>query len=98
VIVHATDINNFPDWTTVLKPGDHPGITKQSAIVGKSARFDTQAALMGDVEYGRATKDVSCSNELLDRIRAGVLKCEEADEDVYDYCLDHFPIGPTNEL
>jgi hypothetical protein len=96
VIVHATDQRNFPDWTTVLRPGEHPRIIKNSVVVNKAARFDTKSDIESDVEYGRATQVEDCAPGLLIRIRDGVIESGEADEDVEEYCLDHFAPAPVD--
>lgn len=96
VMVHVTDWDHpLLDTSAVLRPGDHPRIKKVSVAVYKSAGFFSVPTICADVNARRAHKVEPGSDELVRKLQDGLIGSEESSEEVYDYCLDRFPVHPT---
>jgi hypothetical protein len=61
------------DGTVKLAPGDHPFIRKPTVVFYADTRVMHVRSIADEVANGRADFHADCSEELLERVRAGVL-------------------------
>jgi mRNA-degrading endonuclease toxin of MazEF toxin-antitoxin module len=72
VIVSVTTQKRNSDPTVILRPGDHPFVTRDSVIQYVDARFADARGLDELIEKRLAKVRDRCLPELLERIQAGI--------------------------
>jgi len=88
-IVNVTDFHNHEDKTTVLKPGDHPFITKESIVLYQDARIVPAASLLNAMKNGRGcVPRESCSVEMMHKLRTGIFASDHTPNGVIEFCSD----------
>jgi hypothetical protein len=91
VCVNITDRKNHPDDTVILKPGDHPFITKESVVYYVDAQFlnvvviDRVLSTNAPVSFVFGKKE-SCSSSLLEKIQKGLITSRHTRQGIKDYC------------
>jgi len=93
VIVSVTTQKPHSDATVVLRPGDHPFITRDSVIQYLDARFADARGLDDIIEKGLAKRRDSCSPELLERIQDGVGHSRFLPKKFVAYCNERLKRG-----
>ena len=95
VIVNVTTLRPHSDRTTILKRGDHPYIEHDSVVfyadarIVDSANVENLVRLKGDL----AIQCDACSDELLQRVRGGLLDSENTPNKVLAYCKAQWNLG-----
>jgi hypothetical protein len=82
VVVSATDLNRCFDKTCILRPGDHPMITKDSAIYYDLADFMLIDTIKKMAEHKTLKPREPAADELMVRIRRGALDSGHTPNDV----------------
>ena len=82
--------DHIADTTVILEIGDHPFIEKQSVVLyAKAANLDIraiEAVLNNPVSRLRWKQFDCCTDELLERIRRGLLASKHVKRSIKDYC------------
>jgi len=74
VMVNITTQRLHSDTTVVLDRGDHPFVRHPSVVNYADARMVAADALRNAVDSGSFRSHARCSEELLEKIRAGLLR------------------------
>ena len=90
VIVNLTTRRQGSDTTVVLKPGDHRFIRQETVVNFSDARFDPVGPLEKISELVGYEFDDDCSDELLQRIREGLLHSPFTPKNILAYCKSRF--------
>lgn len=85
-IVSLTTKRPGSDLTTVLKPGDHPFIKHETVVSYADARIVQAGALLSFLALQRDARNDDCPDELLARIRQGLLDSPFTPNKIKDYC------------
>jgi hypothetical protein len=84
--VNITDADHCPDSTCKLNVGDHPCITKPSAIYYKKAREFDAAKIDQELSSGKNAKKLApCSQQLLNKIIRGARDADDLTARFRDY-------------
>lgn len=84
--VNVTDEANCPNSPCKVHVGDHPSITKPSAIFYKKAREFSAAAIDNELQSGINIRQLDdCSQELLGRIIHGAHHADDLTARLLDY-------------
>jgi len=83
--VNITSYELFKDLTVILTAGEHPFIVKRSVVQYTDARIFTVENM--DLLIGRGFAELreECSDALLEKARAGLMKSDHAPQDAQDY-------------
>ena len=91
--VNVTDIAHYPDSPCVLQIGDHPAITKRSAIAYRRAKARPARRIDECIAEGTLRRLSNCSPDLLARIIEGA---RQADDLTPRLQRIYLPPGPTS--
>ena len=92
VCVNVTSKRDDSDETLVLKPGDHPFITKESVVHYEDARvmdltLVNQLLARGSDRFVCEQREC-CTYAILDRVRAGLLQSKRTPTGIKRHCKD----------
>ncbi|HET7233998.1 MAG TPA: hypothetical protein VFJ16_28560 [Longimicrobium sp.] len=73
VIVSLSSEKAGKDATVKLGPGDHPFIRKPTVVFYPDTRLMPVQSIINEVQNAQATFHADCSEDLLDRVRQGLL-------------------------
>ncbi len=88
VMVSFTTFRRDKDQTCVLRPGDHPFVTRDTLVCYADARIATNAQLESLVSKGLMKRNKPVSAELLQRIRQGAWKTDEISLEAREVLVD----------
>jgi hypothetical protein len=78
LVVNVTDVKHAPDSPCILQPGDHPNITKPSAVRYKDAQAFSAMNIDQQIVDGSYIRQLpDCSPQVLQRIIAGAKKADD---------------------
>jgi hypothetical protein len=91
-VVIAMVVTSRPhtDKTVTLNPGDHQFIVRESNVAYGEAYFRTSDQLTSAIQAGRCELQPDMSDELLTRVREGLLESPFTIHAVADYCRERF--------
>ena len=87
--VNLTTRRHNSDPTTVIRPGEHPFITRETVAAYFDARWMSAVALDAAVNQRAGKKLDPCSPELLRRIQDGLLASKFTPKDVQRWWQQH---------
>ena len=90
VAVMLRTATRFTDTTLVLHPGDHPFVRHESSVHYSTARWFRVSSILAAVRGGRCHLMPDASEDLLGRVRAGLLASPFTVNAVRDYCRQRF--------
>jgi hypothetical protein len=90
VAVMLRTATRFTDPTLILQPGDHPFIRHASSVHYSSATFLSLGRIGVALRTGNAHLREDMSEQLLERVRAGLLQSPFTVHAVRDFCRDYF--------
>lgn len=73
VIVSLSSDRAGKDDTVKLGPGDHPFIRKPTVVFYPDTRLMAVPAIIAEIQNGQASFHADCSEDLLERVRQGLL-------------------------
>jgi hypothetical protein len=73
LVVNLSDARKHPDSTCFIKRGEHPAVTKDSAVFYKAAKPREVALLKKNLQKYATVFAEPCSPAILERIIAGAL-------------------------
>jgi len=82
VVVSATDLGKCLDKTCIIRPGDHPMITKDSAIYYDLADFLSLDQITKMIKSKTLKPQTPATDELMVRIRTGARDSAHTPNDV----------------
>lgn len=86
VAVSLTTKHSWSDPTVEIGPGDHPFVDRPTAVRYSNADFYPPQRFIRAVLSGEATRRPAVSDELLARIRRGLLDSPSTPERVKEFC------------
>lgn len=86
VVVSLTTKQSWSDPTVEIGPGEHPFVERPTAVRYSNAELYPPQRLIRAVLSGTATRRPAVSEELLDRIRRGLLESPNTPERVREFC------------
>lgn len=86
VVVPLTTKQTWTDPTVEIGPEEHPFVEKPTAVRYSNADFYPPQRFIRDVLTGEATRRPNLSDELLERIRRGLLESPQTPERVREFC------------
>lgn len=90
VMVSVTTLRHGHDQTVILQVGDHPFITRPSAVYFGDARlFDTRR-IDQDILVGNVQQLQCCSPSLLSLLQRGVLASPRTPNKILEVCRNAF--------
>jgi len=90
VAVMLRTATRFTDATLVLHPGDHPFVRHESSVHCSTARWFSVSSILAAVSRGRCHLMLDASEDLLRRVRAGLLASPFTVNAVHEYCRARF--------
>jgi hypothetical protein len=90
VAVMLRTATRFTDTTLVLRPGDHPFVRHESSVHYSTARWFSVSSILAAVSRGRCHLLPDASDDLLRKVRAGLLASPFTVNAVRDYCRLRF--------
>ena len=90
VSVMLRSVARFTDSTLILRPGDHPFVRPDSAVHYSTARWLNVSAILRAVRDGRCHLKEDMTDELLRRVRSGLLESPFTVNALRDRCKDLF--------
>lgn len=90
VSVMLRSVARFTDSTLILRPGDHPFVRHDSAVHYSTARWLNVSAILRAVRDGRCHLKEDMTDELLRRVRSGLLESPFTVNALRDRCKDLF--------
>ena len=90
VAVMLRSVTRFTDSTLILKPGEHPFIRHDSAVHYTTALWLNVSAILGAMSDGRCHLKEDMTDELLQRVRNGLLASPFTVHALRDQCEDLF--------
>ena len=95
VLVMLVTERDHTEKTVRLDVGDHPFVRHPSNVNFGSATYAPSAKLDASLRRGVATLDADMSDDLLARVRHGLLASSHAPHDVAEHCRGLFGAGPA---
>lgn len=86
VAVSLTTKQTWSDPTVEISPGEHPFVDRPTAVRYSDADFYPSQLFIRAVLSGEATRRPSVSDELLERMRRGLLESPNAPDPVKEFC------------
>lgn len=93
VAVMVRTATRFTDSTVVLRSGDHPFVKHDSSVHYSTAQYLSISGLTKAIKSGRCHPKADMSQQLLDRVRHGLLESPFTVNAIRDYCRSRFPVG-----
>jgi len=90
VAVVLRTATRFTGTTLVLRPGDHPFVRHESSVHYFTARWFGVSSILSAVSGGRCHLMPDASEDLLRRVRGGLLASPFTVNAVRDYCRPRF--------
>jgi hypothetical protein len=90
VAVMLRSVTRFTDPTLILRPGAHPFIRHDSAVHYSSARWLNVSAILRAMSDGKCHLKEDMTDELLQRVRNGLLESPFTINALRDQCRDLF--------
>ncbi|MFL5385184.1 MAG: hypothetical protein ACJ8GN_21915 [Longimicrobiaceae bacterium] len=87
-IVSITSYRHGKDDTVKLAPGDHPFIRKPSVVFYPDTRVMPVEAIVREVTNAQASFHDDCSEDLLERVRQGLLASPATPRRMKEYVRD----------
>lgn len=86
VAVSLTTKQSWSDPTVEIEPGEHPFVDRPTAVRYSNADFYPPQRFIRAVLSGEATRRPGVSDELLSRVRRGLLESPSTPERVKEFC------------
>ena len=88
-MVNVTSWRANSDETVIIESGEHHRITHRSVVFYQDARISSAEAIRLGVEAGYCALCDSCSPELLERIKAGLVQSKFTPGKIIEFCAGH---------
>lgn len=89
VSISSAKENRWNDPSCLLYPGEHPFITKKSFVDYSSARIEPADKLLRGVQSGKLIAQSPVSQEIFERICAGVMASRRTPRNIKRFFLLH---------
>lgn len=91
VMVNLTSAKPHSDRTTVLQPGEHPFVTRETVVNYLDAAITKTSKIEQAIAMGLGQKHDPVSPQLLNRLRADLLRSEFTKLKVKKFLQGHLP-------